>query len=106
LQLGGVTVAYKNINFQQLKEMVNSINDILLLDVRNSNDFNMERLKNSVNIPLQYLYCDIGMIESYKEKKVIIYCYHGYRSVTACCILYDLGFKYLYNLKNGIEGEI
>jgi rhodanese-related sulfurtransferase len=99
-------VIYKQINFKQLKDMINSNKDILLLDVRSSDDFNIKKLKNSVNIPLQDLYHDIDMIEAFKDKVIIVYCYHGYRSVTACNILYDLGFRYLYNLKNGIDNEI
>ncbi|MDY6687796.1 rhodanese-like domain-containing protein [Clostridioides difficile] len=38
----------------------------------------------------------------YKDKKVVVYCRSGHRSVTACNLLAEEGFEHLYNLNSGI----
>ncbi|MGO0987880.1 rhodanese-like domain-containing protein [Clostridioides difficile] len=93
---------YKTIDKNQLKEMVKNEKDILLLDVRTKDEFNESKIENAINISLQELINNIDDIYEYKDKKVIVYCRSGHRSVTACNLLAEEGFKDLYNLKSGI----
>ncbi|MCC0631030.1 MULTISPECIES: rhodanese-like domain-containing protein [unclassified Clostridioides] len=93
---------YKTINKNQLEEMMKNEKDILLLDVRTKDEFNESKIENAINISLQELINSIDEIYDYKDKKVIVYCRSGHRSVTACNLLAEEGFKNLYNLKSGI----
>ncbi|MCC0651968.1 MULTISPECIES: rhodanese-like domain-containing protein [unclassified Clostridioides] len=93
---------YKTINKNQLKEMMKNEKDVLLLDVRTKDEFNESKIENAINISLQELINNIDEIYEYKDKKVIVYCRSGHRSVTACNLLVEEGFKHLYNLKSGI----
>ncbi|MCC0650465.1 rhodanese-like domain-containing protein [Clostridioides sp. ZZV15-6598] len=93
---------YKTIDKNQLKEMMKNEKDILLLDVRTKDEFNESKIENAINISLQELINNIDEIYEYKDKKVIVYCRSGHRSVTACNLLGEEGFKNLYNLKSGI----
>lgn len=93
---------YKTINKNQLKEMMINEKDVLLLDVRTKDEFREHSIEDAKNISLQELLNNIDEIEAYKDKTVIVYCRSGHRSVTACNILAEEGFKKLYNLKSGI----
>ncbi|HBF4442065.1 TPA: rhodanese-like domain-containing protein [Clostridioides difficile] len=93
---------YKNINKNQLKEMMKNEKDILLLDVRTKDEFRECKIENAINISLQELINNIDEIYDYKDKKVVVYCRSGHRSVTACNLLAEEGFEHLYNLNSGI----
>lgn len=95
-----------NIDFKQLQKIARENKDVLLLDVRDRSDYEEKNIKGSINIPIRDLYYDINKIINYKNSIVIVYCYHGHRSLTACAILEELGFKKIYNLKKGIDIEI
>ncbi|GAA0861601.1 rhodanese-like domain-containing protein [Paraclostridium tenue] len=92
---------YINIDNEKLKEMIKD-KDTLLIDIRTEEEFDEKNIDGATNIPLQNLMHDIDDIIDYKDKKVIIYCRSGHRSIIACNLLEMEGFKHIYNLKNGI----
>ncbi|HSQ87474.1 rhodanese-like domain-containing protein [Romboutsia sp.] len=91
---------YTNINNKKLRELMKE--DVLLIDIRNKDEYEEKRIQNSINIQLHDLLYNIDEIEEYKDKKVIIYCRSGHRSITACNLLVMQGFKHIYNLEKGI----
>ena len=93
---------YKNINTKQLKKILEDKEDICLLDVRTEEEFEERNIESAINIPLIELMYNVDDIEEYKDKKVIVYCRSGHRSITACNLLSMEGFKNLYNLDKGI----
>lgn len=93
---------FKNIGKNELKKIIENKEDIFLLDIRTKEEYEEGNIDTSVNIPLQNLLYDIDDIEEYKDKKVVVYCRSGHRSITACNILSMSGFTDLYNLEKGI----
>ncbi|MBO3446021.1 rhodanese-like domain-containing protein [Clostridium sp. CCUG 7971] len=93
---------FKNIGKNELKKIIENKEDIFLLDIRTKEEYEEGNINTSVNIPLQNLLYDIDDIEEYKDKKVVVYCRSGHRSITACNILSMSGFTDLYNLEKGI----
>ena len=93
---------YINIDNIRLNKMIDSNEDFLLLDIREKEEFEERFIPKAVNIPLNKLLFNIDDIEEYKEKKVVVYCRSGHRSITACNLLSMEGFEKLYNLEKGI----
>lgn len=93
---------YINIDNKKLNEMMNSDKDVLLLDVREIDEFEERNIPKAINIPLNKLLFNLDDIEDYKDKDVIVYCRSGHRSITACNLLKMEGFNKLYNLEKGI----
>ena len=93
---------YKNLNKHQLKNMLDSNEDILLLDIRTKEEFEEKNIEKSINIPLDRLLFEIDEIDEFKNKKVVVYCRSGHRSITGCNFLYMEGFLNVYNLEKGI----
>lgn len=91
---------YININNENLKELTKD--DILLLDIRTKEEYEEKNIPNSINIQLNDLLYNIDEIEEYKNKKIVVYCRSGHRSITACNLLSMEGFTNLYNLEKGI----
>lgn len=93
---------FKNISKNELKKIIENNDDIFLLDIRTKEEYEEDNIETSVNIPLQNLLYDIDDIDEYKDKKVVVYCRSGHRSITACNLLSMSGFTDLYNLEKGI----
>ena len=78
------------------------------LDVRTLNEHKTKSIPNTDCIPVHEIENKIGLLEQYRNKKIIVYCRSGNRSGTAADILNRNGFN-AYNMIGGInewEGEI
>jgi rhodanese-related sulfurtransferase len=95
---------YINVTVTQGKEMIDR-GEVFILDVRAPDEYASGHIKNSTllavqDIPAQEL--DIKLKEISKDRKILVYCRSGRRSVLASTILVDNGFSQVYNMKGGI----
>jgi len=72
----------------------------LLLDVRQSWEFERCRIEGSLLIPLPELACRHGELP--QGRSLVLICHHGLRSLQAAQFLERAGFNQLYNLEGGI----
>ncbi|CAL4043126.1 tRNA uridine(34) hydroxylase [Buchnera aphidicola (Tetraneura ulmi)] len=83
-------------------------NNAVFLDMRNSYEYAIGRFENSINIPEETFKNQIrnilNFLEPYKNKKIVMYCTGGIRCEKATSWIKYHGFKYVYQLKNGIIG--
>ena len=94
----------KDINIEELKDIIKVNKNTILLDVRSPQEFKEEHLKGAINIPLYELeQCYSSKLKN-KETIIVVYCKSGIRSKNAIKKLKKYGFKNLYNLKDGIDG--
>ncbi len=94
----------ENISIEEIKQIMKTNEEAILLDVRSPQEYNEGHLNRAINIPLYELEkcCDCKLRD--KEKTIIVYCKSGIRSKKAIKILKKDGFKNLYNLENGLDG--
>lgn len=71
-----------------------------LLDVRTEPENQSHRLPNSVLIPVQELEHRVSELDP--NEHWFIYCEHGRRSLFACEIMANAGFKKLTNIRGGM----
>jgi hypothetical protein len=81
-------------------------NDLLILDVRSTEEFSAGHLKGSKNIPVQSLSLKIASILDWKDKKVLVYCHSGGRSMAASQMLKKSGFTKIYNMTGGVSAWV
>jgi len=95
-----VSVAYSMIN--------DSITypNLIILDVRNQDEYDSEHLNNSILIPLGELESRLNEIEQYNNTEIIVHCRSGSRSASASEILASNGFSKIYNMLGGINAWI
>ncbi len=86
---------------QQATELINR-EDAVVVDLRPMADFAKGHILNSINIPMSSLKTQMGQLEKYKERPVILSCNSGGQSATACRQLRSDGFEQVYNLKGGL----
>ena len=100
----------KSVNVQQLMGMIEEGEMILLVDVREPNEFNAGYIPGAVNIPRGTLEFKIGNEEFWdaamlympeKKEKIIVYCKKGKRSILAAESLKLLGYKDVKYVEGG-----
>ena len=98
-----IKVQLNNLTFEEFIEANTGEEDVIVLDVRTEAEFNTGYLDRAIN--LDYLSSTLAdEIESLaKNKKYLIYCRTGRRSLRVCALMKNNGFKDIYNLDGGIK---
>ena len=92
----------KNITAAELKTKIDSGEKVNLIDCREPHEYAESHIGGQL-IPLGKIQTmQVEEIEDLKEEEVIVYCRSGRRSMMACMVLDQLGFKDTYNLEGGI----
>jgi rhodanese-related sulfurtransferase len=86
---------------QQLQQRLQNKDDLLLLDVREPNEFIYAHIEGSQLIPLRQL--PEQLQELNPDQDIVLICHHGMRSQQACQFLAQHGFTRLFNLQGGID---
>jgi rhodanese-related sulfurtransferase len=76
--------------------------DVVYLDVREPNEYNLGRLPNAVHIPRGNLERDVESAVA-KDARVIVYCAAGVRSALAVDTLQQLGYTNVASLAGGFR---
>jgi len=77
--------------------------ELLLLDVREPDEFERARIEGARLIPLGELVARVGDLADWKERPIVVHCHSGKRSEHACRVLLEQGFTRVENLDGGIE---
>ena len=83
---------------------LNSVEDIQLIDVRTIEEYNSGYIDGALNIDFyKFSFIDsINVLD--KSKTTVVYCKSGNRSSKSALMMKSLGFKNVYNLKEGMNG--
>ncbi len=98
---GWILANFESIEAKQALHYLENDNNVTLLDVRTVAEYKKGHLRDATLIPVDALADNLGMLKADKNKKIIVYCRTGNRSITASRILEKNGFTPL-NVKGGI----
>jgi adenylyltransferase/sulfurtransferase len=84
-----------------VREMMDSGEEFVLLDVRDGSEWERAHLEGAIQIPLEELEGRLDALDPSRE--TIVYCHVGERSVDACLILWNAGFRKVRNMTGGID---
>jgi adenylyltransferase/sulfurtransferase len=97
---GASGAAPAEITVEELKSRLDRGDNVLVLDVRNPEEYQICRIAGSVLIPLSELPQRLGELDSKRE--MVVHCKSGMRSARAIGFLKQQGFTRLSNLRGGI----
>ena len=98
---GWILANFESIDAKQAIVLIENDENVTLLDVRTVEEYKEGHLRDSTLIPVQALAQNLGMLKTEKNKKILVYCRTGSRSVAASRILEKNGFTPI-NVKGGI----
>jgi rhodanese-related sulfurtransferase len=82
-----------NYSASEVKQMLKSNSNIILLDVRTEQERKSGSIKPSIHIPLHEIDFKTDQLKKYQSSEIICYCQSGMRSVSAAIKLKKLGFN-------------
>lgn len=88
----------------QVKEMIESNQFDLIIDLRDNESYSKGHLPGAINIPINEIPDKLKFLDLYKKKSIVLYCGIGSKSVSAGKVLIINGFEKVYNLSNGLKG--
>lgn len=98
---GERTASVQEITPRELAERVRRGDPIDLIDVREPYEWRIAHIDGARLIPLGQLGGAIA--EFPRDRDVVLYCHHGFRSRTAAEFLVERGFRRVWNLTGGID---
>ena len=90
------------ISVDEVKKMIDAKEDLVFLDVRTEGECARGKIENSINIPVDQVQAKIDSLNLDKNKKIIVYCLSGSRSVFAVDFMRNMGYSSALNMTNGI----
>ena len=96
-------VLYEDVAAFDLQQRItdNSDNGYIILDIRESAEYEQGHIPGAINIPLKELGYTLYKLDRIKD--IIAYCNFGLQSKIACQVLANAGFKDVYNLTDGLR---
>ena len=97
--------AGRHINPKELKRMLDSGKEVIMLDARNEKEYKVGRFKNALSLEID-LFKDfpkkINKIKDLKDKKIVMYCTGGIRCEKSSAYLKEQGFTDVNQIEGGI----
>lgn len=95
--------AWGRVSAAEVAGRMRSGDELLLLDVRELDEFERARVEGARLVPLGELSDRLGELGDWRDRPVVTLCHHGRRSELAARVLVDAGFRRVENLDGGIE---
>ncbi|WP_057831757.1 rhodanese-like domain-containing protein [Colwellia sp. TT2012] len=96
--IGPTQVTAKDISQVQLLQVMQSDQQVILLDVRTVEEFLSGHIADAVNIPHKELEARLAELSGAKNSQIVIYCRSGRRAEIAKQVLVKNGFSQLDHL--------
>ena len=97
----GAKMGIQEISAKELKAKMDRKEKFVLIDVREPNEFEINKIPGAKLIPLGSLPDRVSELDSADE--IVVNCHFGGRSAKACDLLQKIGFKKVKNLAGGID---
>ncbi len=86
-----------------LRDRMKGREEVLLLDVRDPEEFARARIEGATPVPLAERPARLEVFAAWKDRRVVVHCHHGGRAEKAAQWLADDGFAFVENLDGGID---
>ncbi|MEM9348311.1 MAG: rhodanese-like domain-containing protein [Planctomycetota bacterium] len=86
-----------------VKQMLDQGDDITLLDCRLDKELALAKIGGSVFIPMQELPDRVEELDDYLDRKLVVFCHAGVRSMKVALFLRERGFEDVWSMAGGID---
>ncbi|WP_182870251.1 rhodanese-like domain-containing protein [Rhodopirellula sp. JC639] len=91
------------IDVQSVKQLQDSDESFLLLDVRQPEEYATAKIDGSMLIPMGELGQRLDELEPHKDGRIVVHCHHGGRSMQVTEALRSRGYDNVQNMAGGID---
>ena len=91
------------ITVETLRDRLASGDDLLLVDCREPDEYDIVHLEPATLLPMSELTNRAAELEPHRGREIVVHCHHGGRSLRVVHWLRQRGFTKVSNLAGGIE---
>lgn len=91
------------ISATEVKARLDSGENLLLLDVREENEYETARIAEAKLIPMSQIAERVGEIQAWKDRPIVVHCHKGMRSMRVTQWLLSEGFEHVQSMAGGID---
>lgn len=95
------TSKVKLITISDLWKLMTANEQFILVDTRESADYDLEHIPQSINIPASLFHQKYSQLKP--EQKIVLICYAGQISKMAGNFLIDKGFSEVFSVEGGMD---
>lgn len=88
---------------RQVQAMRQDNEDFVLVDCRNPAEYEVAHIQGSELVPLREMANRTDHLEEWSDRKLVVYCHHGVRSLQMTAMLREQGFKNIWSMAGGID---
>ncbi len=77
--------------------------DFLLLDCREPGEYETAKIGGAVLVPMSSITQKVGELEPHRNRRIVVHCHHGGRSLRVARWLRDQGFSQAQSMAGGID---
>ena len=86
-----------------LKSKLDAGADLLLVDCREQDEYDLVHLKQATLIPMSQIQGRLAELEPHRQRHIVVHCHHGGRSLRVTAWLQQQGFANVQSLAGGID---
>ncbi len=83
----------QQVTIKDLKDAIDGNKEMVILDVREPNEYEVAHIPEAINVPRGLLEFSIWAVVPNREEKIFVYCKTGARAALATKLLNELGYK-------------
>jgi rhodanese-related sulfurtransferase len=91
------------IDCHSVKQLVDAGDEFLLLDCRETDEYELVRIDGAQLLPMSELMTRVGELEEHRAGRVVVHCHHGGRSMRVAHWLRQQGFDQAQSMAGGID---
>ncbi|ANH13124.1 TPA: rhodanese-like domain-containing protein [Legionella pneumophila] len=102
-----VAEAKKRINEispQILKSKIDNNEKLIIIDVRETNEWETGKIPNAIHLSKGIIERDIEKIITDNQSNIVVYCSGGYRCALVADSLQKMGYTNVFSLDTGLQG--
>ncbi len=96
----------QEISADELRQWLTEGKEMVVVDVREPDEYANGQIPGAVNIPRGLLELEIDEVAPDQDKPVVAYCGGGGRSALAADVLQQMGYSKVYSLARGFKGWV
>jgi rhodanese-related sulfurtransferase len=77
--------------------------DVVLIDCRTPQEYQVARIDGAQLVPLDQMMVRMEDLDEYRDRKIVVHCHHGMRSLQMTAVLRQHGFTDVKSMAGGID---
>jgi rhodanese-related sulfurtransferase len=91
------------ISVLEVKQLLDGDEEFLLIDCREQTEYDHCRIEKSYLLPMDETPARLAELEPHRDKRIVVHCHHGSRSMQVTHYLRQQGFELTQNMAGGID---